>query len=109
MWQADCCRHTNSDRSTKALSSTYARTCRICNKKGLHARAAAKFVQTAGSFDATIKVSKDGLTVGGTSILGLMMLAASLHTDVMLEACGDQAHDALDALADLIHRRFDEE
>lgn len=91
------------------MTSNYARSCLIQNKKGLHARAAAKFVKTAGEFDAQIRVSKDGLTVGGTSILGLMMLAAGLHSRVMLEASGAQAHDALDALADLIDRKFDEE
>lgn len=91
------------------MNTTYARTCRILNRRGLHARAAAKFVQTAEQFDAEINVSKDGLTVVGTSILDLLMLTASLDTSVVIEARGAQAHDALDALADLIHRKFDEE
>ena len=90
------------------MTSNYARTCRIRNKKGLHARAAAKFVSLAGQFDAEIKVTKDGLSVGGTSILGLMMLAASIDTQVMLEARGADAHDAIEALAGLIEGRFDE-
>lgn len=104
MWPVSCSPRNDGP----VLTSTYARTCKILNRKGLHARAAAKFVETAGQFDAQIKVTKDGLSVGGTSILGLMMLAASLHTHVVLEASGVQAHDAIEALADLIGRRFDE-
>lgn len=91
------------------MPAVYARTCKIVNRKGLHARAAARFVETAEVFDAEVDVSKDGLKVGGTSILGLMMLAAGIGTSVVLEARGPQAHDALEALADLIKRRFDED
>jgi len=91
------------------MAAVYARTCRIVNRRGLHARAAARFVETAESFDAEINVRKDGMSVGGTSILGLMMLAAGIGTSVVLEARGPQAHDALEALAELIRRRFDED
>ena len=78
----------------------------IVNKRGLHARASAKFVQTVDTFDAEITVSKDGMTVGGTSIMGLMMLAASPGCSVLVTASGNQAAEALDAL---VADRFGEE
>lgn len=81
----------------------------IVNKRGLHARAAAKFVQTVERFDAAVSVSKDGQTVGGDSIMGLMMLGAALGTSVEVTATGRDAEAALDALADLLAARFDEE
>ncbi len=81
----------------------------IINKRGLHARASAKFVQTVDAFDADITVSKDGMTVGGTSIMGLMMLAASPGCSVLVTASGVQAAEALDALDRLINDRFGEE
>ncbi len=81
----------------------------IVNKRGLHARASAKFVQTVDAFDATITVSKDGMTVGGTSIMGLMMLAASPGSSVVISATGNQAAEALDALDQLIQNKFGEE
>ena len=81
----------------------------IVNKRGLHARASAKFVQTVDGFDAEITVSKDGMTVGGTSIMGLMMLAASPGCSVLVTASGNQAADALDALDALVADRFGEE
>jgi phosphocarrier protein len=81
----------------------------IINKRGLHARASAKFVQTVETFDAAITVSKDGMTVGGTSIMGLMMLAASPGSSVMVSASGNQAIEALDALDQLIQNKFGEE
>jgi phosphocarrier protein HPr len=81
----------------------------IINKRGLHARASAKFVQTVDAFDATITVSKDGMTVGGTSIMGLMMLAASPGSSVVVSASGNQAAEALDALDRLIQNKFGEE
>ena len=81
----------------------------IINKRGLHARASAKFVQTVENFDADIKVSKDGMTVGGTSIMGLMMLAASPGCSVFVTATGTQAQQVLDALDALIADRFGEE
>jgi phosphocarrier protein len=81
----------------------------IINKRGLHARASAKFVQTVEGFDAKITVSKDGMTVGGTSIMGLMMLAASPGCTVMVSAEGAEADAALEAIATLIADKFGEE
>ncbi|MET3856759.1 MULTISPECIES: HPr family phosphocarrier protein [unclassified Rhizobium] len=81
----------------------------IINKRGLHARASAKFVQMVDTFDATITVSKDGMTVGGTSIMGLMMLAASPGSTVLVTASGNQATEALEALDQLIQNKFGEE
>jgi phosphocarrier protein HPr len=81
----------------------------IINKRGLHARASAKFVQTVEGFDARITVSKDGMSVGGTSIMGLMMLAASPGCTVTVEADGTDADAALAAIAALIADKFGEE
>jgi len=81
----------------------------IINKRGLHARASAKFVQTVDGFDAKITVSRDGMTVGGTSIMGLMMLAASPGSTIVVTAEGNDAVTALDALAALIADKFGEE
>lgn len=85
------------------------RTLNICNAKGLHARASAKFVKCAESFDAEISVSRDGLTVPGTSIMGLMMLAAARGCEVEVEATGPEAEKALEALDDLVGKRFGED
>ena len=85
------------------------RRMKIVNKRGLHARASARFVETAGAFDAAIEVEKDGVTVGGTSIMGLMMLAASPGCSITVRARGADAKQALDALADLVAARFGEE
>jgi phosphocarrier protein HPr len=81
----------------------------IINKRGLHARASAKFVQTVETFDAEVHVSKDGMTVGGTSIMGLMMLAASPGTTIFVTASGAQAQEALDTIEALIADKFGEE
>ncbi|ENN84343.1 phosphocarrier protein NPr [Rhizobium freirei PRF 81] len=81
----------------------------IINKRGLHARASAKFVQTVAAYDAAITVSKDGTTVGGTSIMGLMMLAASPGCSVTVTASGNQAAEALEALDQLVANKFGEE
>ena len=85
------------------------RVLEICNKKGLHARASAKFVQTVEKFDADVRVTRCGETVGGTSILGLMMLAAAPGTDITVEACGKDAAAVIAALETLIARRFGED
>lgn len=77
--------------------------------RGLHARASAKFVKCAESFDAEVMVSKDGHVVGGTSIMGLMMLAASKGSQIHISARGTQANDVLEALSDLIENKFDED
>jgi len=84
------------------------RTFVICNKKGLHARASAKFVQTVEKFDAEVRVKRNGDTVGGTSIMGLMMLAAAPGTSITVEATGREAAGVVDALATLIDSRFGE-
>ena len=84
------------------------RVLKITNKRGLHARASAKFVQCAEQFDACIRVSKDGHIVGGTSIMGLMMLAASNGSDIHISADGAQADEAIEALAALVDDRFGE-
>ncbi len=85
--------------------------CRVMigNRLGLHARAAAKFVKTASTFDAEIEVEKAGTTVSGESILGLMMLAAGPGSEIELCAVGPEAQAALDALVSLIEDRFDED
>ena len=85
------------------------RTATIINKRGLHARAAAKFAALAGKFDANISVSKGGQTVSGHSIMGLMMLAAATGSEVALSATGPQAESALDAICALIAERFQED
>nr|WP_316651057.1 HPr family phosphocarrier protein [uncultured Gellertiella sp.] len=81
----------------------------IINKRGLHARASAKFVQTVDGFNATITVTRDGMTVGGTSIMGLMMLAASPGCTIQVTAEGAEAEAALNALDALIADKFGEE
>jgi phosphocarrier protein len=85
------------------------RSLEICNKRGLHARASAKFVQTVEKFDAEVKVRRGGEVVGGTSIMGLMMLAAGPGTTITVEATGAQAAEVVDALAALVSGRFTEE
>lgn len=81
----------------------------ICNQRGLHARAAARFVKTAAQFDAEVLVRKNGTEVSGRSIMGLMMLAAAPGTVIELVATGRQAEAAVTALAKLIECKFDEE
>ena len=81
----------------------------IVNKKGLHARASAKFVQTVEQFNAQVRVSRCGESVGGDSIMGLMMLSAGPGTSIRVEATGPEAQDVLDALAALVGSRFGEE
>jgi phosphocarrier protein HPr len=81
----------------------------IINKKGLHARASAKFVHTVEQFDAQVRVSRCGETVGGDSIMGLMMLSAGPGTSIRVEATGAQAGEVLNALVGLVGSRFGEE
>jgi phosphocarrier protein len=81
----------------------------IVNQRGLHARASAKFVQTVNRFDAVVAVEKDGVSVGGNSIMGLMMLAASPGCCIRVSASGPEALQAIDALEALIADRFGEE
>jgi phosphocarrier protein HPr len=84
-------------------------TLTIRNSRGLHARAAARFVETASAYDAVIEVSKDGQTVTGTSIMGLMMLAAAKGTTIDVSASGPQSEDALAAVRALVENGFNEE
>ena len=81
----------------------------ICNQRGLHARASARFVKMAAQFDADVKVRKNGTEVSGRSIMGLMMLAAAPGSVVELSASGPQAEAAVAALADLIEGKFNED
>lgn len=85
------------------------RTATICNRRGLHARAAAKFVKLAATFEAQVMVSHRGTEVSGLSIMGLMMLAAAPGCCIELRAEGAQADQALDALCGLVAQKFDEE
>jgi phosphocarrier protein len=86
-----------------------ARELAIINQRGLHARASAKFVKCAESFNADITVSRDGMSVPATSIMGLMMLGAAMGTSISVEARGPEATKALEALAQLVASKFDEE
>ena len=81
----------------------------IQNERGLHARASAKFVKLAATFDAEVTVSKDGATVDARSIMGLMMLAAGPGSHVTIHATGPESDPAVEALAELIENRFEED
>ena len=84
-------------------------TATIVNERGLHARAAAKFVKLVETFDAAITVERGGMSVGGLSIMGLMMFGAGPGTELQLTAAGPDAEAAMAALLDLIARGFDED
>jgi phosphocarrier protein HPr len=81
----------------------------IINRKGLHARASARFVRTAECFDAEVQVMRDGVTVNGNSIMGLMMLGAGPGSTILVQATGKQAREALDAITALVNNGFDED
>jgi len=98
-----------SEPSTDAAIGAARRTLTIANKRGLHARAAAKFVRTAGQFDAVIRVSFKGQDVSGLSIMGLMMLAAGIGSTIELACSGKQAAEAMAALSALIEDKFGED
>jgi phosphocarrier protein HPr len=85
------------------------RVIEICNSRGLHARASAKFVKLASGFEADIRVSREGSTVDARSIMGLLMLGAGIGSTIEISAEGPDAEAALDALADLVGCRFEEE
>jgi len=89
--------------------SAVSRQYEIVNKRGLHARASVKFVQTVSDFDAEVQVAKDGIAVGGLSIMGLMMLAAAPGCCITVTATGRQREEVLDALGRLIADKFGEE
>jgi phosphocarrier protein HPr len=95
--------------STDAAVGALRRYLAIANKRGLHARAAAKFVRTAGQFDAVVRVSFKGQEVSGLSIMGLMMLAAGIGSQIELACSGRQASDAMAALSALVESKFGEE
>ena len=81
----------------------------ITNKRGLHARASAKFVNMASELDADIEVEKDGHRVTGTSIMGLMMLGAAMGDSIVIHCSGANAEEALEKLVSLVEERFGEE
>jgi phosphocarrier protein HPr len=95
--------------SPQDASAPVVREVEIVNKKGLHARASAKFVQTAEQFDADITVTRGGESVGGTSIMGLMMLTAGPGVTITISATGKDAAAAVESLCDLIASRFGED
>lgn len=92
-----------------ADAAAFTRTLPIINRKGLHARASAKFVQTVERFDAEVSVRRCGETVGGRSIMGLLTLAAAQGTTITVSANGAQAAEVLDALEALLANRFGED
>jgi phosphocarrier protein len=89
--------------------SSVSREVRIGNRRGLHARASAKFVNLASQIDAEVEVEKDGNRVCGTSIMGLMMLGAAMGDTVVIHVTGPHAEDALEKLVAMIEERFGEE
>ncbi|WP_374272262.1 HPr family phosphocarrier protein [Paenirhodobacter enshiensis] len=91
------------------MSVSVTRELRIVNEKGLHARASARFVEVVEGFDATAEVEKDGMTVSGDSIMGLLMLAASRGTTIRVTTEGTEADTLADALAALVAGRFGED
>ncbi len=97
------------DTQERAADAGLSREFPIINRKGLHARATAKFVQCCERFDAEISVSKDGETVGGSSIMGILTLGGGQGSSITVTASGPQAEAALDALEALIANRFGED
>jgi phosphocarrier protein HPr len=91
------------------MSGEVRRTVEVVNKRGLHARASAKFVKMASAYDAEVRVSRDGQTVDARSIMGLMMLAAGPGSTIDIEAEGAEAGTAVEALCDLVAAKFDED
>ncbi len=89
--------------------AAFSRVLTIVNTKGLHARASAKFVQCAAKFDAEVSVAKDGSSVSGTSIMGLMMLGAGIGSEITVSVAGAQAEAALEAIAALVASKFGED
>jgi len=95
--------------SSAPRAGAVTRVLKIVNEKGLHARASAKFVQTVEKFDAEVTVERAGESVGGNSIMGLMMLAAGIGTSINVSATGPQAAEVIDALDALVSSKFGEE
>ena len=88
---------------------SHRRTVEICNERGLHARASAKFVKAASTFQSDVKVTKDGATVDALSIMGLLMLGAGPGCTIDIEAEGPDAEQAVEQLSALVECRFEEE
>jgi phosphocarrier protein HPr len=97
------------DNAPGGMAPVVCDTVTICNQRGLHARAAAKFVKLVAKFDAEVEVERNDMVVCGQSIMGLMMLAASQGCNVTLRARGNQAEQVIAALVDLVGRKFDED
>jgi phosphocarrier protein HPr len=97
------------DAGANQLAGAVSRELPIINKRGLHARASAKFVQTVERFTAEVWVTKGGETVGGTSIMGLMMLSAGPGTTITVSAIGPDAEAAIAAITELVASKFNEE
>lgn len=91
------------------MSDSVERTLEIVNEKGLHARASAKLVEVVEGFDATAEISRDGMSAGGDSIMGLLMLAASKGTTIDVRTSGPDAEALADALEALVKDRFGED
>jgi phosphocarrier protein len=115
MWQAACLPDSevghamvSATEPSSAADGSLVQELPILNLRGLHARASAKFVACAGRFDARVQVSRAGETVDGTSIMGLMMLAAAIGTTITVRTEGPDAQDAMTALAALVADRFGE-
>ena len=100
---------TSFETQTSSNQNSLTRDFVIINKKGVHARATAKLVQCCEKYDAAITVSKDGDTVGGSSIMGILTLGAGIGSTITVTATGPQALEALDALEALISNRFGED
>jgi phosphocarrier protein len=98
-----------SDSVPESSGATLTRTLTICNRRGMHARAAARFVTLAERFGASVEVCKDGQWVSARSIMGLMMLGAGPGSEIALRAEGWDAKEALDALTDLVEAGFHEQ
>jgi phosphocarrier protein HPr len=94
---------------SKSPEGAIARELEIINRKGLHARATAKFVHCVEQFDADVTVSRGGETVGGQSIMGILTLGAGIGSSIVVSATGPQASQAVDALAALVANRFGED
>jgi phosphocarrier protein len=98
-----------SDPNRPVAQGDVARDLTIVNKKGLHARATAKFVQCAEKFNADIQVSRCGDVVGGTSIMGILTLGAGIGSIIRVAATGPDAEQAIAAIADLVANKFGED
>lgn len=93
----------------KARGESLVRVVTIVNQRGLHARAAAKFVKVAGYFDAGVVVTRAGQSVSGHSIMGLMMLAAAPGSEIEIKTSGAEAEGAMNALVALVEAKFEED